>query len=138
MATSDVDYCAEYATTCLKLTRARMVTHCDRCGSDWCDNGINSGCACARIAVLETSLHRAVREARVLRGIVQQDHPDELIVMRAMRKYHMRERRRRREAEAERDEARERIAELEAKLAALQSPEAPATTCPRCGGKGGA
>jgi len=56
---------------------------------------------------------RATREARVLRGIVQEDHPDELQMVRGMREYHAKERRRRRAAERERDEARERVAELE-------------------------
>jgi len=35
------------------IHRSRMVTHCDNCGSDWVDNGINSGCSCKRIAELD-------------------------------------------------------------------------------------
>lgn len=50
--------------------------------------------------------HRAAREARVLRNIVQEDHPDELVVVRGLREWHAKERRLRREAERERDELR--------------------------------
>lgn len=32
----------------IALLEARIV-HCDNCGSDWVDNGINSGCSCKRI-----------------------------------------------------------------------------------------
>jgi hypothetical protein len=56
------------------------------------------------------------REARALRGIVQEDHPDELEVLRGLRSWHAKERRRRREAERERDEALAEVAKLKTLL----------------------
>ena len=31
---------------------AAKITHCDHCGSDWVDNGINTGCSCREVARL--------------------------------------------------------------------------------------
>jgi hypothetical protein len=66
-----------------------------------------------QLAKAKRDLHLAKREARVLRNIVQQDHPDELEVMRGLREWHQKNVRRRREVERERDDAKKRIAELE-------------------------
>lgn len=42
------------------------ITHCERCGGDWVDNGLSDGCACeqiaelkARVKLLEMLLHAA-------------------------------------------------------------------------------
>jgi hypothetical protein len=59
-----------------------------------------------RMVNAECEVHRWKREARALRAIVQEDHPDELEVMRGLREWHSKNRRRAREAEA-------RIRELE-------------------------
>jgi hypothetical protein len=67
-----------------------------------------------RMVDAEEAARHYKREARTLRAIVQEDHPDELVLMRGMREYHAKERSRRRNAE-------ERIDTVERRHKALRA-----------------
>ena len=56
--------------------RASTITHCENCGGDWVDNGLQVECFCKRIAELEEAarslLNRASRPLNLGEILLQQ------------------------------------------------------------------
>ena len=60
-----------------RVTNARKIQSCERCGGDYCVTGIESGCAClvlARAEKAETALFAAmIRETQTLQAEAERD-----------------------------------------------------------------
>ncbi len=48
-----------------------MITHCDRCGGSWVDDGINAGCHCCKILELRTERDRLQLDLAGARDVIK-------------------------------------------------------------------
>ena len=54
---SDAEVVADLIAVVEQLQkRASTITHCENCGGDWVDNGLQTDCFCKRVAELEEML----------------------------------------------------------------------------------